>query len=113
MAKKLWVVAGFTGEFEDKSDWIITTYTRKRDAELHVKLATDWYNANGGVEIRKSLKSIVNPFDPGMLIDYTGTTWSCYPITLSNSSELKKLRQKHGMDQRKVAASAKGDELDT
>ena len=73
---KIWIVEGTTGEYSDRTDWVVCAYKSKKKAEDHV------FNAmRRGKEIEKSRESRyrvaegANEFDPKMRMDYTGTEY--------------------------------------
>lgn len=70
---KIYVVFGSTGEYSDRSEWLVAAYVDEALAKCHVAAATKWYQDNDCFSKRGDPGS--NPFDPGMHVDYTGTHW--------------------------------------
>jgi hypothetical protein len=74
---KIYIVYGTTGEYSDRSDWIVCAYENKKFAEDHVSKAM-----HRAMEISKKRMSLFdlagekNEFDPGMKMDYTGTEYT-------------------------------------
>ena len=82
---EIWVVFGSTGEYSDRSEWMVAGYTTKEAAEQHRDACRKWYDDNGGVELRHTYwrdNAQKNPLDPDMSVDYTGTAWDVFPLTL-------------------------------
>lgn len=73
---KIWIVEGTTGEYSDRTDWMVCAYTSQEKAEEHASKAV-----HRAVEIQKARPSRydspkgVNEFDPDMRMDYTGTEY--------------------------------------
>lgn len=91
--KTVYQISGTTGEYEDQQNWVVATYFDEDNARKHLKDIQDWYIANGGKSICQLPMSKLkkNPYDPGMVVDYTGTRWSIEAIKIYNSiSEFKK-----------------------
>lgn len=79
---KIWVVMGSTGEYSDHTEWSICYYADETLAQNHVDRATEcaqpWVleRANG----RSSIPRGANPWDPFMVIDYTGVNYYVYGV---------------------------------
>lgn len=85
---EIWVVFGSTGEYSDHSEWMVAAYTTKEAAEKHAEKCRQWYDDKGGVEMRQhywKADAEKNPHDPNMSVDYTGTTWAVFPLTLRDA----------------------------
>jgi hypothetical protein len=85
MPRQIWIVFGATGEYEDKHDWMVAAYFNEGDARAHADAALRFYHENNCFDRRYDSATPKNPFDPGMGIDYTGTTWDVYPVTLHDA----------------------------
>jgi hypothetical protein len=73
---KIFVVFGTTGEYSDRSEWLVKAYKKEKLAQEHVTNA----------EMRaKEIQCVrpneyeapkrANKFDPNMQMDYTGTSY--------------------------------------
>lgn len=71
--KIIYLVHGYTGEYEDRYEWIVSAFTTKRKADNHAKKAQDFANKQKYREWDSTISP--NPFDAGMSLDYTGTTY--------------------------------------
>jgi hypothetical protein len=85
MAKKItiYVVFGRTGEYSDAQEWTVCAFRNEEKAkelvenatrrakEIEVSRPSDYHNPIGG-----------NEYDPHMLMDYTGTTYTYGPVEL-------------------------------
>ncbi len=85
LPNEIWIVVGSTGEYSDYREWSVAAYTSKEEAEKHVELCKKWFDDNGGIEELRSNYDILNPYDPHMSVDYTGTTWSIFPLILKET----------------------------
>ena len=72
---KIYIVHGTTGEYSDRTEWIVCAYPSKVDAQAHVMCAQrhcppekEAYRSyvDGGERLK-------NPYDPHFRMDYTGT----------------------------------------
>ena len=73
---KIWIVEGTTGEYSDRSDWVVCAYQSEQKAEEHVRNAM--LRAKEIQSTRPSRYDVVkgiNEFDPKMQMDYTGTEY--------------------------------------
>lgn len=77
MKEKIYVVMGSTGEYSDRTEWSVCAYADKALAEQHVQMADAC--AKEQMPYRYD-KELVNPFDPGMIMDYTGTYYYIYEV---------------------------------
>jgi len=78
----IYIVQGTSGEYSDRSDWLVCAYTSKKSAEEHAHKAM-----LRAVEIHKSSpgffsRSKENEFDPDMQMDYTGTEYTVLETNL-------------------------------
>lgn len=88
LPQKIYVVHGTTGEYSDRSEWIVTAYTKEADAKHHVIKATEYADAwsartrqadwdDLGWEEQNRQEKAANPMDPAFSCGYTGTSY-CY-----------------------------------
>lgn len=67
MAKKIYVVMGESGEYDDHTDWLVHAYVDEADADKHAKDANEWHaywmDRVKGLSWRDVPKEY-NPFDP-------------------------------------------------
>lgn len=85
MTKKIWIVYGKTGEYADYREWTVCAYNDEKSAENHAQAALEWYQQNGGINLRCYYGK--NPYDKDMSVDYTGTEWGIYSIDLVDKFE--------------------------
>ena len=75
---KIYVITGTTGEYSDRSEWLVTAYTKEDDAKKHVEEATKyaeaWHALTWEQRDGKNEKT-ANPMDPCFSHDYTGTEY--------------------------------------
>ena len=87
----IYVVMGSTGEYSDRSEWLVCAYTDKLLAEQHAFLAEKWaletqkeYEANddGTWKVSQDIddKKLFCPYDSQMHMDYTGTSYVALPV---------------------------------
>jgi len=87
---KIFVVIGTTGEYSDRSEWLVLAFRDEEKAKEHVINATR--RANEIQVTRPSQYSVakeLNEFDPNMSMDYTGTSYSYSEV------ELKEITHDH------------------
>lgn len=82
---KIYVVMGYTGEYDDECEWIVAAYEQMRCAEdraIHAKAYADrifdkWKSDGkyGSIFPSDAVGEYRNPYDEGMKVDYTGTTY--------------------------------------
>ena len=82
--KTVYLVMGTTGEYSDRTEWPVKAYLDKGKAEQHVeqasKKAAEIDVTRGGCWDYPDKG--VNPFDPNMHMDYTGTDYFYYEAEL-------------------------------
>jgi hypothetical protein len=79
----IYIVQGSTGEYSDRTDWIVCAYTDKEKADEHATKAEAWgIGYAGRWEVRDysakedvAMENDKNPFDPNFRQDYTGTSY--------------------------------------
>lgn len=73
----VYIVTGTTGEYSDRSEWLVAAYYTEGLAKKHVMDAEKWYLMNGGDNMCDLFEGELpeNPFDPDMYISYTGASW--------------------------------------
>jgi hypothetical protein len=76
MSERIFLVQGTTGEYSDRSEWVVCAFRSKEKAEAHAHDA-QWR----AKEIEHSHQRYYHPkqgeneFDPEMQMDYTGTAY--------------------------------------
>ena len=90
--KTIYVVEGQTGEYSDHCKWPVRAFVSEKRAKRFVeevsqeyrKLKQRYYVDGGPAGWYFKMKDAEeqNPLDPNMQTDYTGTTYSYYPIEL-------------------------------
>lgn len=89
----IYIVFGKTGEYSDRSEWLVAAYTEEADAKLHVEKATEYANAwhafsksDEFMDLewvdRQDREKAANPMDSAFSCDYTGTQYWYSPIEL-------------------------------
>ena len=79
---KIFVVNGTTGEYSDRTEWLVAAYTREEDAWKHVEKATEYVQAWRSTHTRYETRCPPGPFDPNLQMDYTGTDYTYFEIEL-------------------------------
>lgn len=88
----IYVVFGRTGEYSDRSEWLVAAYRSEFAAAQRVANAEQWAKENGlgfgeesvGYESREALEEgqVSNPYDAAMRCDYTGTRYYFAPVEM-------------------------------
>lgn len=80
----IFLVIGTTGEFDDYHEWVVCAYRNIESAQAHAKLANEDAKKRFSDRDRGSgiVQRVDSPLDPGMQIDYTGTTYYIEEIVL-------------------------------
>ena len=76
----IYVVHGRTGEYSDRTEWVVAAYTDEASARQHIEAATKRANELQVLAEKDGRGNIIldNDFDKGMGMDYTGTSyWYC------------------------------------
>lgn len=95
---EIYVVVGTTGEYSDRTEWMVCAYRDEQLAKDHVVAATAWADAEKArrdahyqairdtiplysapralTHMYPKLEERVSPYDPQMRITYTGTGYS-------------------------------------
>ncbi len=79
----IWVVFGTTGEYSDRDEWPVRAFYSKSNAERLVAAATARANE---IFASEEYQSGVNPYDPEMKMDYTGTTYYVVEVPIADDS---------------------------
>lgn len=89
----VYMVVGFTGEYDDYTEWSVLAYHSKKAAEAHVIRAKAWAKENGvdwvsckeGCSLPWSERNdLINPYDPHMFnISYTGVDYRIREVDLA------------------------------
>jgi hypothetical protein len=69
----VYIVMGTTGEPFTKSEWPVIVYKDKEKAKKHARMATEKADSIYKILHINFDKLPENPYDPNMLMDYTGT----------------------------------------
>ena len=83
---KIYVVHGSTGEYSDRSEWFVIAYRDRARADKHADDATVWAKQNERAFMQCTPPpegNPVNPFDPHMAMDYTGTDYYVDEVELA------------------------------
>jgi hypothetical protein len=82
----VYVVMGQTGEYSDRTEWVVVAYSNEADAQKHVENATrrakelEVTKPRNWEALEAHLAS--NEFDPAMQLDYTGTRYYYMAVEL-------------------------------
>lgn len=82
---KIYIVEGSTGEYADRQNWLVKAYSSRDKADAHAQSAEKWINDYGVSEWRKQKYDAnrdLNPYDPNMSVDYTGTSYYVIELDL-------------------------------
>jgi hypothetical protein len=94
---KIFTVHGTTGEYSDRSEWVVCAYTKEEDAKQHIELASEyarlWKEKSKSADYLKIAYSVegqemqekANPMDPKFSMDYTGTSYWLEEVELNSS----------------------------
>lgn len=87
---KLFVVIGTTGEYSDRSEWLVRAFKREADARTYVEALQDrrkqlpqrdWEND-------LAIEAAMREFDPQYSEDYTGTSWFVRSVDYDDGAPL-------------------------
>lgn len=85
---KIWIVEGSTGEYSDRTDWVVCAYRTEEQAQEHA-----WKAMLRAKELAKinwnhykdKFKNVVNEYDLKMRLDYsTGTVYYHFECELKD-----------------------------
>ena len=80
---KIYIVQGTTGEYSDRSDWLVCAYRFKEAAEEHASKAMRRAMQLKTLEAYPYMhQTEKNEFDPDMKMDYTGTAYTVLKVEL-------------------------------
>lgn len=94
--RKIYLVAGTSGEYSDRREWIVKAFFTQESAIDFQKQINDWClenkvsrlnerdNTIADYEVRDELKC---PLDPNFYCDYTGTDYYITETVLSDSDQ--------------------------
>jgi hypothetical protein len=86
---KIYVVIGTTGEYSDRSEWLVSAYYSEDDAKQHVLRADEYAKtimssmAHNSYDERMEARKN-NPLDPSFDMDYTGTNYAYQELELKD-----------------------------
>lgn len=79
----LFLVWGQTGEYADRTEWVVCAHDTEEGAKRHVAAAQaradELYSDFSGYQ---EIPLGANEYDAGMRTDYTGVTYCCGPVDL-------------------------------
>lgn len=86
---KLYVVTGVTGEYSDRSEWLVRAHSSEAGARADVEtLTAKWAELTAGLGYYQDeydvARSAMKAFDPGFRVDYTGTSWFVQEVPSAN-----------------------------
>ena len=85
--QQAFLVIGSTGEHSSYTEWCVAVYLDEHEAQKHAARASEWY-ARHEREIPHFVSSGEggNPFDPKMIVDYTGVEWRVDSVEFRNTA---------------------------
>lgn len=91
----IWIVTGYTGEYEDRRDWHVAAYFDESVAKQHRDLCEKWYIENNVLGNRRDYnkwddKAPKNPYDPNMEVDSCGTNWGFRSVVVHKNIQISK-----------------------
>jgi len=84
MSRKIYIVEGSTGEYSDRTEWVVEAYFNKDSAQAKINILSRIYNEfialNGGTNFKyfesgKRIFEHMKEHDANFQHDYTGTAW--------------------------------------
>lgn len=80
MSEKIWMVGGTTGEYGDRTKWVVDAWRSEAEAQARVKFLTDKMQELGvdyraEWDARRKAEDAMREFDPAFSNDYTGTSY--------------------------------------
>lgn len=90
MRRTIYVVQGSTGEYSGYREWFVCAYHSQEAAEKHVQLASEVAvtlvsQAKKGLPLEDC--EGMNPWDPGMNIDYVRTDYEAIPLEIYDGED--------------------------
>lgn len=83
MKRTIYVVVGTTGEYSDRSEWLVCAFVKEQDAkDLVVNASRRAQELAATRSSQYSIERAANEYDPKMEMDYTGTTYYYAPVEL-------------------------------
>jgi len=84
----IYIVQGTTGEYSDRTEWLVRAFTREQDAKDEVgRLTHLWMGLRceeTWSEEGAAAEAEMRKHDPGFCVDYTGTSWRVLECPLSD-----------------------------
>ena len=93
---KIWMVMGTTGEYEDCITWRVAAYTTPKVAKYHMEQAqkeVDKYDIDNMTSSQMYDLKKKNPYDPRMVVDYTGVSYYIEDFELSEIKTIKEFKE--------------------
>jgi hypothetical protein len=92
MSEQIYVVMGSTGEFSDRTEWPLRAYRSEAAAQAEVERMHHEINVRIGGrsrhdlrwEERDGIEKEMKQLDPQFEMDYTGTHYFIYTVTLAD-----------------------------
>lgn len=83
MAEKIWMVGGTSGEYSDRTEWVVDAWRSEAEAKARVEELKRRYLELGGDSMyriedwdeRQKTYDKMRETDPAFQADYTGTEW--------------------------------------
>lgn len=93
MTESIWVLFGTTGEYSDRSEWVVRGYTSQEDAEADCAalnaIAKDIRaNSNRYSDRSDAVAERLTPHDANASMDYTGTDYSVSEVPVVSQRQV-------------------------
>jgi len=86
MIDKVWVLFGTTGEYSDRSEWVVRGYLNEADAEADCAalnaIAKDIGGGRDWASLHEAVAERLTPHDASADMDYTGTEYSVSEVPI-------------------------------
>jgi len=90
-ASKIYVVFGTTGEYSDRSEWMVKAFHTEKEADDLAatcnKEAAAVFVESDGITAMCAIKDDGIPHDPACQWDYTGTDYYVRPVALMEATQ--------------------------
>ncbi len=80
MSEKIWMVGGTTGEYSDRTEWVVDAWRSEVEAQARIAFLTNKMQELGisrrmDYDIRQEAVEKMRQFDEAFSHDYTGTSY--------------------------------------
>ena len=86
----IYIVTGSTGEWSDRTKWLVKGWWSKEKAIQHVKDLEELYKTSSPLgdryQRKNTLETIMKTLDPSFQEDYTGTHWYVQEVEVEDET---------------------------